>query len=348
MPIHQAYLSGRIGADATDPARYTASQYTNSAFLARFSDLEPNVTGAASALDTATFRTNAQGVGFPINFWVMNPNSSGTWVVQDREGSKYDSLQLELRRRLSRGLLISGNYTYGISYTKNNRSLRFDRLDVENTGVPHAVKMNWVYEVPVGRGKRFGANMNRFMDAVAGGWTFSGTGRVQQQNFVLRSTVLVGMTLAEANAAMKAVRMVSDAAGVVTVWNFPQDIIDNTRKAYDTDPTSATGYAPGSAPTGRYFAPAGGPGCNYLYDGDCGTKELWFNGRWFGEFDFRLAKSFDLPGKARFEFSAEVFNALMAKNFPVSLNPSNSANVFRITSTQSAARTAQLVWRVLW
>ena len=100
-------------------------------------------------------------------------------------------------------------------------------------------------------------------------------------------------------------------------------------------------------------APAGGPGCNFVFTGDCGTQELRFLGRWFGEMDFRLAKAFQLPGKARFEFSAEVFNATKALNFPNVINPGanvngGSANWFRITSTQSPARTAQLVWRVTW
>jgi hypothetical protein len=50
----------------------------------------------------------------------------------------------------------------------------------------------------------------------------------------------------------------------------------------------------------------------------------------------------------RFEISAEVFNALMAKNFPASVTPGSGGNTFRITTTQSNARTAQLVFRVSW
>ena len=60
LPIHQAYLSGKGALDT-----YTATQYTNTAFLARFSDLEPDPLGAAGALDTAAFRTLAQGIGYP-------------------------------------------------------------------------------------------------------------------------------------------------------------------------------------------------------------------------------------------------------------------------------------------
>jgi hypothetical protein len=69
--------------------------------------------------------------------------------------------------------------------------------------------------------------------------------------------------------------------------------------------------------------------------------------------DFRLAKQFQLPGRARFEFSAEVFNATKALNFSNSFlsfnnNGTISTNTFRLTGTRSGARTAQLVWRVSW
>jgi hypothetical protein len=115
----------------------------------------------------------------------------------------------------------------------------------------------------------FGSGISPWLDYIVGGWTFSGTGRVQIQDFVLRNSVLVGMTHEEAQQALKEVRFVTDASGVTTVWNFPQDIIDNTRKAYNTDETQPTFYTPGQEPTGRYFAPAGGPACNFLYLGDC-------------------------------------------------------------------------------
>ncbi len=47
----------------------------------------------------------------------MNPAVGGTFVVADQNWTKYNSLQLELRRRLSQGLLVGANYTYGIKKT---------------------------------------------------------------------------------------------------------------------------------------------------------------------------------------------------------------------------------------
>jgi hypothetical protein len=232
-------------------------------------------------------------------------------------------------------------------------------LYLESNGVPHAIQALWSYDIPVGRGKRYGANMNAWLDGIAGGWTFSGTARFQTQSFFIRNAVLVGMTTQEAQKALKTIRTVTSSTGAVTVFNFPEDIYTNTRLAYATDPTLPNFYAAGKEPNGpaaiakpdgtyRYFAPASSPACNFIFTGDCGTQDIHFLGRWFGEMDFRLAKAFQLPGKARFEFSAEIFNATKALNFPNVVSPGAGSGIFQITSTQSPARTAQLVWRVTW
>ena len=58
---------------------------------------------------------------------------------------------------------------------------------------------------------------------------------------------------------------------------LPQDIIDNTVKAFSVSATSATGYGAQGAPSGRYFAPANGPDCIEVAAGfgDCGLRSSW-------------------------------------------------------------------------
>jgi hypothetical protein len=43
--------------------------------------------------------------------------------------------------------------------------------------VTHQINTNVVYQLPFGRGKRFGGGVNRLVDAVVGGWTLSGLWR---------------------------------------------------------------------------------------------------------------------------------------------------------------------------
>jgi hypothetical protein len=368
LPITLAHFSAIPASGASNPANYTSTNFTNATFVGRLDPYFPNPSGYANDLrsnTSGTLFTNAKSIGYPINFWQLNPLVNQSQVTRNLGGGHNNIFVVDLRRRLSEGLAAQFSYTYQKNYqilttgTANNNGLtaydlHFANPEMQVNTVPHAFKMLWTYDIPYGRGKRFGSNISPWVDYIVGGWTFSGTGRMQAQNFFLRNVTLVGMTLDEARKALKPVRFVTDpTTGAVSVWNFPQDIIDNTRKAFNTDETQPTFYAPGNEPTGRYFAPAGGPGCNFLYLGDCNTPSLEFLGRWFGEFDFRFAKMVPLPGKARFEISAEVFNALMGKNFPNTVNPNgNSGNCVsstpfgRICSTQSAARTAQLVFRV--
>ena len=69
------------------------------------------------------------------------------------------------------------------------------------------------------------------------------------------------------------------------VWMLPQDVIDNTIRAFSVSATSASGYGTGGAPTGRYFAPANGPDCMEIDNGgdygDCGTRSLVVTGPMF-------------------------------------------------------------------
>ncbi len=359
LPILLAHFSGLPTARASDPLSYTpaeggagAGQWSNGFIVRALNPLAPRPSSLASYLHAGfagDLFANAVAAGYPTNFWAMNPLVSGVYVMRNFGGSRTNQLIVEVRRRFSGGLAASASYTWSSTWVEENRDLHLPLFDLKRTGVPHALKMFWTYEIPVGHDRRFGRDLSPWIDAFVGGWTVAGTGRVQVESLVLRDVALVGMTRGEAQDALRTVRVVADpVSGAVTLWNMPQDIIDNTRRAFRTDPTSPTLYPPGQEPAGRYFAPASSLECPVLHPGDCGTPELWFNGRWFGEFDFRIAKAVRLPGEARLELGADIFNAFMAKNFPTVLNPSGGPGAFRITDTRSGPRRVQIFTRVTW
>jgi Carboxypeptidase regulatory-like domain len=356
LPIHQAFLSGRSGADVTNPARYTATQYSNAAFVARFGDLEPAVAAAATAIDTAAFRVNAIAAGLPSNFFVMNPAASGTFIVQDREGTRYNSLQVDLRRRLSKGLLVSANYTYGIRKELSNESIRFDRLEVDNTQVPHEFKVQWTYEIPVGQGRRFGTDMHPILNGLIGNWEFSGNARLQTQRYRITNAKLVGMSEEELQKEFR-IRIYQDAtSGTTSVFSMPQDIIDNTRRAYSTDPTTPTGYSALGVPSGRYIRPSSGDGCIAIYRGDCNAPDINLNGPMFTRADLRIKKQFPFLSKGNVELNFELLNAFNNINFNHALNPGEGATIFQVTSAYTdinttfdpGGRIGQIVWRINW
>jgi hypothetical protein len=347
LPIFLAHFAGQPFSSAGNAALYTSSQFTNSTWV---NDLDPffaSPQGIANELWTgsSTWRNNMAAAGLPSNFWVLNPLVDDANVTRNLGGSTYHSMQVDVRRRLTQGLQVQGSYTYARRYELSNQDLHLPLFSIRDDGIPHAFKMLWTYEVPVGRGRRFGTDMNRWLDGVLGGWEFAGTGLVRTRLYRLENTKLVGMSFDEAADAFKQIRIVVDAVtGATTVFNMPDDIIDNTRRAYDTNPTSPTFYAAGEEPTGRYFAPAGGPDCLALNAGDC-APDLFFRSNWWAEFDFKFVKRFPIGRRVTFDLNVEVQNAFNATNFSQVLNPTSN-NLFRITGQRTGAREGQLVFRV--
>jgi hypothetical protein len=359
LPIHLAYMSG--SRDVNNPSAYSHSNFTSTTFINRFSALRPQVTGALNAIDTAQFRTNAASAGMPRNLIVMNPAVSGTFVVQDLNWTKYDSLQLELRRRFSQGLLLGANYTYGIKKQSLLTTLAQDRVEVDisdDRNSPHAFKMNWTYELPIGRGRRFGSDANAILNGIIGDWEFSGAGIVKTDRYRIVGAKLEGMT-AEQFADEFKIRIEQNAAGNTLVYSMPDDIRRNTTAAYNVDPRTATGYSAAlGVPTGRYLRPASDANCVAIYRYDCGADDINLNGPLFSRWDMRLKKRFPLGGRVNFELIAEVLNVFNTINFnhSVGISTTDPVETFRVTSAYTdinttfdpGGRLGQVVWRVNW
>jgi hypothetical protein len=355
LPTYLAYFNG--SANANTASAYTSTNFRNSSYLAHLSQYEPDPADAANDLHaSATFRANALGAGLPANFFVMNPAIGNANITRSLAGTRYHGVQMDLRRRFSQGLLVNANYTWSRSYGSSLQTLRSDRIYLQSTDVPHSFKMQWVYEVPVGRGRRFGSDMNKWLNAVVGNWEYSGTGRVHKELYDMGSVRVVGMSMDELQDAFQ-IRTVRDEEGAITVFSFPQDIIDNTRRAYNTDPTSPTGYSGDGAPSGRYIAPASTPGCIAIYRGDCGApRQVLLLGPVETRFDMRLNKRFPFGRKANVELTLEVLNVFDNINFTHTATPGGGASTFQVTGAYTdinttadpGGRIGQIQWRVTW
>lgn len=351
LPIHLAYFSGVSSANAGDASRYSSSLFANTTFVNPLAIRNPNPSGAANALDAdATRRANALLAGLPANFLVANPDAlGGANVTGNGGGTRYNSLQVELRRRLSGGLQFDASYVFGRGYESILYSFRRDRVMVRDTGtegdVAHAFKSTFVYELPIGRGKRFGANVGGLMDRIIGGWQVQGTVRLQSGRMVDFGNVrMVGFDLDELRDMYK-VRIDDNQR----VYMLPQAVIDETIKAFSISATSATGYGSLGAPSGKYFAPANGPDCietagNY---GDCGERSIVMRGEMFKNVDISVAKMIPIKGRVRGEFRFEVLNLFNAINFSPVASTSTNATAHEVTGG-GAVRFIQLVSRISW
>jgi hypothetical protein len=398
LPIFLAFLNGANNAQAGDTTKYAGANWTNSNFVNYLAAQNPNpygfmcnnTAGCTSATLTngfvgnTTFRKNAATAGIPSNFFLANPDMlGGANLTTNVGGTHANSIQMELRKRLSNGITFSTSYTWANAYIQQRYGFAKPLEDIAQTGqtgnVQHALKANWLYELPFGYGKHWGGGSDGVLDRLVGGWSIDGVARIQTGEMLDFGNVrLVGMTQDD---LQKAIDLRVAANGQLFI--LPDDILQNTVKAFNVSATSATGYGALGAPTGRYMAPANGPDCIETSPGfgDCGIRSLVVNGPKLVRFDLVAAKRVKIKGSVSAEFRVEMLNALNSPYFnpgqnsgktqiplgmsttystpggPVltgtPLNNSSAGSTvdsFRLTDLlgDNTSRIIQLVWRVRW
>jgi hypothetical protein len=236
-------------------------------------------------------------------------------------------------------------------------SQRYGYVTNPSANVRHAFKFQWDWSIPVGRGRRYGSDVGALLDAVIGGWEFNGAGRVQARTLNFGNVRLVGITPAELQKEYY-FRINADPVNVgrEIVTMLPDDLILNTRRAYNVSATSASGYSDLGAPEGRYIAPANSSSCIQLRAGDCGPETLLIRAPWFTRVDISLAKKFQAQRRLNFELKFDIINVLDNIGFNPVANPGTGETIFQVTSAYQdinntfdpGGRLGQISWRINW
>jgi hypothetical protein len=326
------------------------NNWAATSYLNVLNPLNPSVLGLASLLSSTSFDNRrtpvAQGgLGlFPYNMFLVNAGKrGGAFVVDNGAQSYYDAFTFEFRRRMTRGLLLQGSYTFGkaLANTYANSSGVFDQPnDLLNPklkkgeapfNITHGIKMNFIYELPFGQGKTFLSGINGWSEKLLGGWGLNGNIRIQSGSpFSLGNVQLVGMTLKELQDAV-GIRREQDADGVYrgNVYLLPQDIRTNTWKAnniaFNTSGAAIGAVFTQGAPTGRFIAPAGFGNCRQAVQGDCGFANLVLHGPAFFRTDASIVKRIKFTERMNLELRGEFLNAFNNINFLVG-NAGNDVN----------------------
>jgi hypothetical protein len=353
LPIFQAYFAGTPLNNAAnqDPANYTSGNYSSSSWYNQLAIYNPNLTGIAgtgtSGLQNSSRNANAIAAGLPANFFQVSPDvkEGGSWLKTMGGRTMYNALQLELRRRMAKGFMVAGSYSYGTRDTWSWPSLRDASWHTipSTVGPDHAIKVNWVYELPFGHGKKWGGGVSGFWNQIIGGWEFDGVMRFQSgAKYDFGGIQLVGMTAKDLQDMFKFYRR-TDANGVERIYMFPEDVIDQSIIAFSqTSATSLTGYS-GAVPTGRYLTRRSNLDCVAYLAGDCGQPEnLIISGPWFGRSDFSFVKRFSM-GRNRFiEARMDLYNVFDNINFiPVSYSTGSSRSNWEVTSAARDVNASQ-------
>ncbi len=110
-------------------------------------------------------------------------------------GNRYRSLQMQFQRPFANGF----NFTIGYNYNREQNEEFYDNVDnfllnptwQPATNARQRITGAAIYELPIGRGRRFGANMNKVVDGFLGGWSVSGLVTANTGIFIRLGSVVV-------------------------------------------------------------------------------------------------------------------------------------------------------------
>jgi hypothetical protein len=325
LPIFMAYFAGIPLNDARnqDPAKYTSANFSSSNWYNRLAIYNPDPATMAgtnsSGLQNPSFATNAAAAGLPANFFMVNPSQvqGNANLMYNGGNTRYDSLQFDFRRRLTNGFTAQASYVFASGLTWARPTLRNDFVQYKDVNtVDHALKFNWVYELPFGQGKKWASGVSRYMNYLVGGWEFDGAARIQSGQVLNFGNVrLVNMTDKDLQDMFK-LYFQTDASGKERIYMLPQDVIENSiiamTKWSATDPSGFTG---GVAPTGRYIASASSPDCVQAYAGQCAALTHFVRGPMVTKVDVSFVKRFNVGGSRRIEARMDLYNLFNNINF---------------------------------
>ncbi len=270
-----------------------------------------------------------------------NPSATlaNTWTWFSRGDSSYHSLQVDVRRRFSRGLSVRGVYTWSKALddgdslnqttagnapglVSNPFNLRADKglatFDVRNVGV-----INALYELPFGRGK-----------VLTNGWDGWGNGFVSGWSVASVATLQDGFPFTPQLS-----------------YN-PSNNGDTRNPVRPFVNPNFTGSAILGSPN-QWFNPQAflQPPANSGFYGNLGRDTLIGPG--LATWDFSVLKDTPIHERLSLQFRAEIFNLLNRANFNtpnlIVFTPSRvSGTAGAITSTSTTSRQIQFGLKLLW
>jgi hypothetical protein len=271
----------------------------------------------------------------PISFF-PNPNALSAISLNNLASSTYNSLQLDVRKRMSN---LTAQFSYVFSKVMGNSAgddqrrlealLDNNNISLEKARMPwdvtHLFKANYAVELPFGRGRRLASGP--VASRIFGGWVLSGNWTYESGTaFSILSTR--GTYNRAANSGLNTASTTLDKNGLDQVTGFfmtgtgPQFISptvfnpSGNRRAVAPD---------GSAPfSGQVFF---NPGPGEIG----GLQRRWFSGPWNFMFDMAVAKRIAITEQHRVELRMEAFNVFNHATFYAG-NETSSTTAFNINS----------------
>ena len=276
--------------------------------------------------------------GFVGTNFRTNTNAGPVDFLSNAGKYRYNSVQMEIRRRFTDGLQFQANYTFQktLANALADGQSRFEPfLDFANQGIEysrvdydraHTVNINANYELPFGKGKRF-FNQGGIVDKIIGGWQL--TSIVNISSGAPISIKDVNGTL---NRTGRSARQTANSSLTQDQIREQVGIFQQNGTIYFINP--ALIGPNGSATNGNLDATSdnrfAGQSFFRVQPGNTGTLQRAFlNGPWYYNADVGMIKNVRFGERFRVQIRAEAFNVLNRTNFIIGEN----SRVFDIDST---------------
>ncbi|MDX2153354.1 MAG: TonB-dependent receptor [Bryobacteraceae bacterium] len=308
-------IQRQLAKDLVFDVAYVGTRGTNLMILGDFNQARPN--GATENLPLQSRR--------PIqNFGYIQAAFPGGYL-------NYHALQTKIEKRFGGGLYLLNSFTWskaidnasghleaqnGDNSRVNYRDLRNER-GVSGYNQPFNNTSTVVYDVPFGRGRKWGSSVNAFTNAALGGWRITGI-NTMTSGLPINLSYSPASQFQVSGAPTYRPNIMGDPL-MPEGQRTAQQWLNPATVSLPTDPSRPFGNA------GRNLV--GGPS--------------------FYQLDLGLHKDFPITEMKRIEFRTEAFNLLNKTNFTTP-NSNRSSNAFGTITSTFPARQIQFALKFLF
>jgi len=256
----------------------------------------------------------------------------------------YNSMQVRFQKRTSHSISFEGNYTYSKAIDNSSAGANSFITSSLSSGIPqlyddlkseysvsandatHRFVLAAIFEVPIGRNRWIGHDMNRVLDAVVGGWAISTI--VTFQTGTPISIIMAEPRLADGNQRPE---VVCSAVGSGFSYHQAAANGQNLAAGGNVDPASASVF------NGNCFSDPG--------DQIAGNAPRYFSnlrGDGIHNADLSFSKEFSIRENMKLQIRGEFFNFTNTPRFNFPDTAFGDSTFGQVTSTLNTPRHTQI------
>ena len=247
----------------------------------------------------------------PLN--AQYPQLGDIPISESIASSRYDAITARFTANLTHSIYINASYAHGRSFSNGNN---LDQTNINQyygptpEDIAHIFNAQFSVDLPVGRGRHFLSNSNRFVDAILGGWQYAALLHIRSgTRFDIVTSDGTSLNNGQTNRADRVGSGVLSSPSVNEWFDTSAFVIHSTPETY----------------------------------GNAGIDPLHADGQ--QQLDSSLSKTFRITERQQLQFRADAFNTFNHPNFAAPDNIVGDPSEGQVFSTSIDNRRMQFSLR---